>query len=141
MTKQATRTELSSPISNDEESLCSDNQPNRLPNLSTKTDSIKQYVTNVLHRHADDDEQQTDLRETDINIDVEKTSRRTYKNISAFRQYHSHAEGSARTGAQRRLDDHLTSDDEIHDRPLSDQVRRCLLKYIKKSKTFLKTFQ
>jgi hypothetical protein len=120
MAKQATRTELSSPDSNDEPSLASENQQERPPNVGNKRDSIKNYVTNVLHNYGVDDENVT---QTQIRIDTLPNTRRNYENVSAFRQYQSSAERPVRTDAQQRRDgDTTTDDDELIDQSSATQV-------------------
>jgi hypothetical protein len=129
MAKQTTHTELSSSDFEDESSSYSDNQRKRSSNVADKKDSIKNYVTNVLHRHGIRDEEQEDLTRTQIKIDARGSNYRDYENISAFRQYHSNAEGIPRTDAQRQQD--LTSDDDnnlIGDTS-TEQVRRVLQRF------------
>jgi hypothetical protein len=114
MAKQAARTELSSSSSElNEETSSSEDQQERAANVENKRESIKNYVTNVLHRHERDDEQPTDLTRSEIKIETTPGVHRRYENVSAFRQYHSNAEGTARTDAQQRQhNDESTSDED-----------------------------
>ena len=120
MARQATRSGLSSSDLSDGNSSSestTEQQPQqtRLSEPTRKKDSIKNYVTNVLHRHGGDHEQADRLAQSQIRIDPRTgggASRRTYENVSAFRQYHSNAEGIARTDAQQRYNQSSTSDDD-----------------------------
>jgi hypothetical protein len=134
MSKKATHTELSSPDFNDETSSSSEDRQRR-SNATTTTDSIKHYVTDVLHRQGRDAKQQADLTRTQIKIDKTDGTYPGYENISAFRQYHANAEGTTRTDAQRQ-GGHLTSDDETegHTSASIDQVRKCLLRFLFRKK-------
>lgn len=125
MAKQVTRSGISSSELSDENSTSSSEtesqqqQQRRPQDGLKKKDSIRHYVTNVLHRHGGDDEQQPDIQ-----IDTRTGSRRPYENISAFRQYHSHAEGTARTDAQQRFNQSSTSDeDDLRQGSSTDQVK------------------
>lgn len=90
-----------------------------------KNDSIRHYVTNVLHRHSVGDDEQADrLSPSNIRIDSRTRSAHPYENVSAFRQYHSNAEGTARTDAQQRFNQSSTSDEDDLRHPSStDQVK------------------
>jgi len=123
MDKQTTHTGVSSSEMNEEISSSTENPQQR---LEKRKDSIKNYVTNVLHTHGIDDEQPTDLTKTEIKIETTPNIPRAYENISAFRQYHSNAEGTTRTNAYRRQDDELTSDDDdvLRDRSSTERVKR-----------------
>ena len=122
MARQGTRAGISSSDLSDENSSSeSTTEPQQQPQQIRsaepvrKKDSIKNYVTNVLHRHGGDSEQAERLAPSQIRIDPRMgggTSRRTYENVSAFRQYHSNAEGTARTDAQQRYNQSSTSDDD-----------------------------
>ncbi len=128
MAKQAARTELSSSEFNDETSSSSDDQQERPSNVSNKKDSIKNYVTNVLHRHGRDDEQPTDLTQTQIKIDTRAGIPRSYENVSAFRQYQSNTEGMTRTDAQQRQGEDSTSDedDNLRNQSSAEQVNKII---------------
>jgi hypothetical protein len=123
MAKQAAHTELSSSEFNDETSS-SEDQKNKSSKFASKTDSIKNYVTNVLARHGGTDEQQAHLGQTHIKIEPTGGTYRGYENVSAFRQYYVNAEGTARIDAQRRQEPGFTSDDEDDDYLLRDQTPR-----------------
>ena len=115
MAKQVIRSEISSSDLSDENSTSSsetETPQRRTTDGLKKKDSIRHYVTNVLHRHGGDDEQSDRLSQTDIRIDTRTTSRHPYENISAFRQYHSNAEGTVRTDAQQRFNQSSTSDED-----------------------------
>jgi hypothetical protein len=123
MSKPATRTQLSS--SDFSEDSSSDNQENIPSNVATKKDSIKNYVTNLLHRQGGDVEQSPDLTQPEITIDTRTGIRPGYENVSAFRQYHSNAEATARTDAQQRRNEDITSDeDDLRGRSSTEQVKR-----------------
>ncbi|CAF0869356.1 unnamed protein product [Rotaria sordida] len=120
MAKKITPAEVLSSDFHSDTSSSSDKQQDKSSNVTTRKSSIKNYVTNVLSRLGRDDEQQTDLSQTEIEIDAKTTSNgRTYENVSAFRQYHSHAEGAARTDAHRRQED-FGSDDDLDNHTLSE---------------------
>ncbi|CAF1106585.1 unnamed protein product [Rotaria magnacalcarata] len=119
MANESTRAEISLSDINDETSTSSDNQQDRPLNVAAAKNSIKQYVTNVLSKLENDVEHQTNLAETQIEFDTPKNSYRVYENVSAFRQYHSHAEATARTDAYRRQED-MTSDDDLNGHSLSE---------------------
>jgi hypothetical protein len=123
MAKQASRTELSSPDLSSSSS--EDRQQQRPLNVGSTVDSIKNYVNDVLHIHGRDDEQPANLTQTEIHIDTAPGTRRSYENVSAFRQYHSNAEGTAKTNAQQGQDEDLTSDeDDLRQRPPTEQVKK-----------------
>ena len=90
--------------------------------VKDKQESLKNYVTNLLSRRVIRDDEQSDLTETEIRINPRDSPYHDYHNVSAFRQYHSNAEGTVRTGAQRRPD--TTSDEEggLRDRTSTEQV-------------------
>lgn len=134
MDKQGTRTKLSPTEFNEETSSSSDNHQQRPSHFEKRKDSIKNYVSNVLHRHGNDDEQPTDLTQTEIKIESIPNIPRGYENISAFRQYHSNAEGTARINAHRRHDDYLTSEDDeaLRDQSSTERVKKKKKKYLVK---------
>ncbi|CAF1414673.1 unnamed protein product [Adineta steineri] len=121
MAKEPSRTELSSSDYEDETSSYSDNQQKSLPPVAAKKDSIKNYVANLLNRHGIRTEQQPDLTETQIHIDTQDSRYADYENISAFRQYHSNAEGMARTGSQRRREFISDDDNDLRDHTSNEQ--------------------
>lgn len=101
-----------------------------IPN-TTNRDSIKHYVSSLLHQFAggDDAQQQppTDLSQTEIRIETKANSHKNYENLSAFRQYHSNDQRPVRINAQRQTtqDDTetittTTDDERFQDRSSTD---------------------
>lgn len=96
--------EFSSSSSSDEDITPSIEQT--IPNTMNQN-SIKHYVSSLLHQFAggDDDQQQqqpTDLSQTEIRIERKANSPKNYENLSAFRQYHSNDQRPVRINAQRQ---------------------------------------
>jgi hypothetical protein len=105
MSIKSTSTERTTSEINDETSS-SEEQKQKPLRKTTKKESIKNYVTDVLTKHDHDDEQQhTDSTSTQIEIATDPDVYRDYENVSAFRRYQSKSE--------RYHDANSTSEDEI----------------------------
>lgn len=118
MAQKAIHSDLSSPDFEDKISLSSDHQEERPPNIAITEDSIKDYVSNILSRLGNDDENQTSLSQSNIKIDTKDKNYRLYENVSAFRQYPSHAQATARTDAPKLQEDIPSDDDVVSDQNL-----------------------
>jgi len=115
MSIKSTSTERTTSEINDETSS-SEEQKQKPLRKTTKKESIKNYVTDVLTKHDHDDEQQhTDSTSTQIEIATDTDVYRDYENVSAFRRYQSKSE--------RYHDANSTSEDEIHAQVPTEEVR------------------
>jgi len=114
MSIKSTSTDHTTSEINDETSS-SEEQKRQSSKKTTKKESIKNYVTGVLTKHDNDDEQPTDSTSTQIEIATSPDVFRDYENISAFRRYQSTTE--------RPQDPSSTSEDEIHAQVPTEEVR------------------
>ena len=91
-----------------------------------KRDSIKDYVNDVLTKQVRSDGTPTDLTQAEVIIGTEPSNIPEYQNVSAFRRYHSNAEGTARINAQRQRGHGSSSDEELKFTTQSGDVRKYL---------------
>ena len=121
MSKKVTSTDLSSSDLNDETSS-SDGQRRKSSRRTRKKDSIKNYVTNVLSKQSEDDDQHIDLTRTQMRIGTGPDSSHGYENVSAFRRYQSNTDPATTTDSQRQHRQSSSSGEELRDDTLSEQV-------------------
>ena len=124
MAKQATYTgflssDFSDETSSSSSSSSSQYQRNEPFNVGVRKDFIKNYVTDVLRRHEQDNDNQIDLARQQIGNDYY-----AFKNVPAFQQHDSHAAAAFRTGNNQWKDNDLTSNDVLLDYSSSERVKR-----------------
>jgi hypothetical protein len=126
MSKKSTSTDRSSFEANDETSSASSEDPKEKSpkTTTTKRESIKNYVSNVLTKHEKDGEQRIDLTQTHMKIGKSPDSFREHESSSAFRRYQSSTNGTDRTDTQRQEEPSSSSDDEFREQTPTEQVRQ-----------------
>lgn len=123
MSKKATSPDLSSSDVNEDASTSStDNSRKRSSRKAKKTDSIKNYVADLLTKQTGDDDRRVDLTQTQMTIRTAGDKYPRYENSSAFRPYQTtnlddnHRQKSSVTSTSS------SDDDAIHPTHI-DQVR------------------
>jgi hypothetical protein len=115
MSKKAIPTDLSSSDPNDETSS-SEGQRRKSSRKTKKTNSIKDYVTDILTKQ---DDEPVDLTQTEMKIHTSSDNYPQYQNMSAFRRYQSNT--------QRKDKQSSSSEDELKDHtPPVDEVKQSM---------------
>ena len=128
MSKKTTSADLSSSDVNDDVSTSStDNSRKKSTRKAKKTDSIKNYVAELLTKQTanDDDDRRVDLTQTQMKIRTSGGDRYPrYENSSAFRPYQStNLDDNQRQ--KLSLSSSSSSDEDTVNRTFTDQVRFC----------------
>ena len=128
MSKKTTSADLSSSDVNDDVSTSStDNSRKKSTRKAKKTDSIKNYVAELLTKQtADDDDRRVDLTQTQMKIRTSGGDRYPrYENSSAFRPYQSTNLDDNQRQKLSLSSSSSSSDEDTVNRTFTDQVRFC----------------